>query len=60
MEKSKDDWICAMASCYVASGKGDLYKENGIYLWDIVAGAQLLAQRGSAQILNIRDNYQVT
>ena len=27
----------AMASCYVASGKADLYHENGIYLWDIIA-----------------------
>ena len=50
----------AMASCYVASGKGDLYKENGIYLWDIVAGAAIVSSAGgSAKILNIRDNYQV-
>ena len=50
----------AMASCYVASGKCDLYKENGIYLWDIVAGAAIVSSAGgSAQILNIRDNYQV-
>ena len=50
----------AMASCYVASGKGDLYKENGIYFWDIAAGAAILsAAGGSAEILNIQDNYQV-
>ena len=50
----------AMASCYVACGKGDLYKENGIYLWDILAGAAIVdSAGGSAKILNIRDNYQV-
>ena len=50
----------AMASCYIACGKGDLYKENGIYLWDIVAGAAIVSSAGgSAEILNIRDNYQV-
>ena len=32
----------AMASCYVASGKADLYQENGIYLWDILAGAAIV------------------
>ena len=50
----------AMASCYIACGKGDLYKENGIYLWDIVAGAAIVSSAGgSAEILNIRENYQV-
>ena len=50
----------ALASCYVACGKGDLYKENGIYLWDIVAGAAIVSSAGgSAKISNIRDNYQV-
>ena len=50
----------AMASCYVACGKGDLYKENGIYLWDIVAGAAIVSSAGgSAKISNIQDNYQV-
>jgi len=50
----------ALASCYVACGKGDLYKENGIYLWDIVAGAAIVSSAGgSAKISNIQDNYQV-
>ena len=50
----------AMASCYIASGKGDLYQENGIYFWDIVAGAAIVeAAGGSAKILNMQDNYQV-
>ena len=50
----------ALASCYVACGKGDLYKENGIYFWDIVAGAAIVSSAGgSVKISNIRDNYQV-
>ena len=50
----------AMASCYIASGKGDLYQENGIYFWDIIAGAAIVeAAGGSAKILNMQDNYQV-
>ena len=50
----------AMAACYVASGKAEMYKENGIYLWDIVAGAAIVESAGGhAEILNIRDNFQV-
>ena len=50
----------AMAACYVASGKAEMYKENGIYLWDVVAGAAIVeAAGGQAEILNIRDNFQV-
>ena len=50
----------AMASCYVASGKAELYKEKGIYLWDIIAGAAIVESAGGhAEINNIRDNFQV-
>ena len=50
----------AIASCYIASGKAEMYKENGIYLWDIVAGAAIVESAGGhAEILNIRDNFQV-
>ncbi len=50
----------AIASCYIASGKAEMYKENGVYLWDIVAGAAIVESAGgTAEILNIRDNYQV-
>ena len=50
----------AMASCYIASGKAEMYKEKGIYLWDILAGAAIVeAAGGLAEILNMRDNYQV-
>ena len=50
----------AMAACYVASGKAEMYKENGVYLWDIVAGASIVESAGGyAEILNFRDNFQV-
>ena len=50
----------AMASCYVASGKADLYKENGVFFWDIVAGAAIVNSAGGlAEISNLQDNYQV-
>ena len=50
----------AMASCYVASGKADLYQENGIYLWDILAGAAIVESAGGkAVIKNIKEDFQV-
>ena len=50
----------AMASVYVASGKADLYKEFGTYLWDIAAGAAIInAAGGRADIKNRRENFQV-
>ena len=50
----------AMASCYVASGKADLYEENGTFFWDIVAGAAIVnSAGGSAAISNFHENYQV-
>ena len=50
----------AMASVYVASGKADLYKEFGTYLWDIAAGAAIInAAGGKADIKNRRENFQV-
>jgi myo-inositol-1(or 4)-monophosphatase len=50
----------AIASCYVASGKADLYKEFGTYLWDIAAGAAIVnAAGGKAEITNHRSNFQV-
>lgn len=50
----------AMASCYVASGKAELYQEKGIYLWDIVAGAAIVESAGGkAEINNINEAFQV-
>ena len=50
----------AMAACYIASGKAEMYMEKGIYLWDIVAGAAIVESAGGqAEIFNIRENFQV-
>ena len=49
-----------MASCYIASGKAEMYKEKGVYLWDILAGAAIVESAGGiADISNIRENFQV-
>ena len=50
----------AMASIYIAAGKADTYKENGIFLWDIAAGAAIVnAAGGLASITNIQTDYRV-
>ena len=50
----------AMASIYVAAGKAETYKENGIFLWDIAAGAAIVnAAGGVASITNIQADYRV-
>ena len=50
----------AMASCYVASGRAEMYKEKGVYLWDILAGAAIVESAGGiADISNVRDDFQV-
>ena len=50
----------AMASAYVASGKADTYKENGIFLWDIAAGAAIVkAAGGNVSISNIQEDFRV-
>ncbi len=50
----------AMAACYIASGKAERYQENGIFLWDIIAGAAIVESAGgSAEIINQKDNFQV-
>ena len=50
----------AMAACYVASGKAETYKEDGIFLWDIAAGAAIVnAAGGLASITNIQTDYRV-
>lgn len=50
----------AMASAYVASGKAEAYKENGIFLWDIAAGAAIVkAAGGEISITNHQPDYRV-
>ena len=36
----------AMAAVYVAAGKAETYQENGIFLWDIAAGAAIVNAAG--------------
>jgi myo-inositol-1(or 4)-monophosphatase len=50
----------AMAACYVASGKAETYKENGIFLWDVAAGAAIVsAAGGEASLENIQADFRV-
>ncbi len=50
----------AMASVYVASGKAEAYKENGIFLWDIAAGAAIVeAAGGKISISNLQPDFRV-
>ena len=50
----------AMAAIYVAAGKAETYKENGIFLWDIAAGAAIVeAAGGVASIKNIQADNRV-
>jgi myo-inositol-1(or 4)-monophosphatase len=50
----------AMASAYVASGKADFYKEYGIYLWDVAAGAAIVeAAGGKVSFSNKNNKHQV-
>jgi myo-inositol-1(or 4)-monophosphatase len=50
----------AMASIYVASGKAEAYKENGIFLWDVAAGAAIVESAGGKiSIINHQPDYRV-
>jgi myo-inositol-1(or 4)-monophosphatase len=50
----------AMASIYVAAGKAEAYKENGIFLWDIAAGAAIVeAAGGKVSICNHQPDFRV-
>ena len=50
----------AMAAVYVAAGKAETYQENGIFLWDIAAGAAIVnAAGGIVLINNLQSDYRV-
>src|SRR6056300_988639 len=50
----------AMASVYVASGKADAYSENGIFLWDIAAGAAIVKSAGGkVSLQNFTSDFRV-
>lgn len=50
----------AMAAVYVASGKADAYQEDGIFLWDVAAGAAIVnAAGGMVSLKNLKADYRV-
>ena len=50
----------AMASAYVAAGKAETYKENGIFLWDVAAGAAIVRSAGgNINISDVQDDFRV-
>ena len=50
----------AMAAVYVAAGKAETYQENGIFLWDIAAGAAIVSAAGGiASITNLQSDFRV-
>jgi len=50
----------AMASVYVAAGKAETYQENGIFLWDVAAGAAIVnAAGGKISIVNLQSDFRV-
>ena len=50
----------AMAAVYVASGKAETYQEDGIFLWDVAAGAAIVnAAGGSISLKNFKTDFRV-
>ena len=42
----------ALSCAYVASGRCDVYKERGVYLWDFAAGICLVQEAGGSAQFN--------
>ena len=50
----------AVASMYIASGRADAESENGMFLWDIAAGAAIVKAAGGNVILqNLTSDVRV-
>ena len=50
----------AMAAVYVAAGKAEMYKENGIFLWDVAAGAAIVnSAGGKISLKNLQSDFRV-
>jgi len=51
----------ALSCAYVASGRCDVYKERGVYLWDFAAGICLVEEAGGKAVFKKidEDRYQV-
>ena len=50
----------AMAAVYVAAGKAEMYKEKGIFLWDVAAGAAIVnSAGGKISLMNLQSDFRV-
>ena len=50
----------AMAAAYVAAGKAETYQEDGIFLWDVAAGAAIVdAAGGKVSLKNLQSDYRI-
>jgi myo-inositol-1(or 4)-monophosphatase len=50
----------AIANILVATGSAEVYKEDGIFFWDVAAGSVIVQEAGGlASITNIQDDYRV-
>ena len=50
----------AIANILVATGSAEVYKEDGIFFWDVAAGSVIVQEAGGlATITNIQDDYRV-
>ena len=49
-----------IANILVATGSADMYREDGIFFWDIAAGSVIVQEAGGiARITNFQDDYRV-
>ena len=49
-----------IANILVATGSADMYREDGIFFWDIAAGSVIVQEAGGlARISNFQDDYRV-
>ena len=46
----------AIANTFVAAGKAEIYREEGIFLWDIAAGAIIVKEAGGKISMSTVDN----
>ena len=46
----------AIANTFVAAGKAEMYREEGIFLWDIAAGAIIVREAGGKISMSTTDN----
>ena len=48
--------MCIRDSTFVAAGKAEIYREEGIFLWDIAAGAIIVKEAGGKISMSTVDN----